>query len=111
MSHGRRVTERAGRCRSYDIMKKLTAVGSVILLLAAFVIKAFAIAGKGGPQIGEVPPPLTLPMTLQGRPAADLSWVMILGCRAFRAISRSFKRSLPARCAQPLDWKWGQIAK
>ncbi len=40
---------------------------------------SFGIADQGGPKIGDVPPPLALPKTIQGFPATDTSWVKLKG--------------------------------
>lgn len=39
-----------------------------------FVGDLFGIADQGGPKIGDVPPALTLAKTIQGPPAAEISW-------------------------------------
>ena len=44
-----------------------------------FVAHGFALADKGGPKIGDVPPALTLTKTLQGPAAAELSWGKLKG--------------------------------
>lgn len=48
-------------------------------LLGIFTVDAFAIAGKDGPEKGDVPPPLTLTKTLQGLPATEISWGKLKG--------------------------------
>ncbi|HEX3626857.1 MAG TPA: TIGR03435 family protein [Verrucomicrobiae bacterium] len=40
---------------------------------------SFAIADKDGPKIGDIPPPLTLSKTIQGPPAAQISWDKLKG--------------------------------
>jgi len=48
-------------------------------LLGVFASVSFAIADKDGPKIGDFPPPLTLTKTIQGSPAAEISWAKLKG--------------------------------
>ncbi len=41
--------------------------------------KAFALAGRNGPQIGEVPPPLVLSESIQGPSTTEISWDKLKG--------------------------------
>lgn len=51
----------------------------VLCFLGMLASDSYAIADKDGPKIGDVPPPLTLTKTLQGSPAAELSWDKLKG--------------------------------
>ena len=60
-------------------MKFLIYLMMITTLVQFSVLKARAIAGINGPKIGDVPPALVLTKTLQGPPAADLSWEKLKG--------------------------------
>jgi uncharacterized protein (TIGR03435 family) len=47
--------------------------------LGIFASDSFAIADKDGPKTGDIPPPLTLTKTIQGSPAAEISWDKLKG--------------------------------
>jgi uncharacterized protein (TIGR03435 family) len=51
----------------------------VFCILGIFASDLFALADKDGPKIGDVPPPLSLTKTLQGLPAAEISWDKLKG--------------------------------
>ena len=56
---------------------KIVAIAFCLLEISAG--NSFGIADKGGPKIGDVPPPLALSKTIQGLPATDTSWVKLKG--------------------------------
>jgi len=60
-------------------MKISRLIWIAIFLPAVFTSNAFALADKNGPQLGDTPPALTLAKTIQGLPAADLSWDKLKG--------------------------------
>jgi uncharacterized protein (TIGR03435 family) len=61
-------------------MKQQTGIIFIIFcFLGILASDSFAIGDKDGPKIGDVPPPLTLTKTLQGSPAAELSWEKLKG--------------------------------
>src|ERR1039457_5194390 len=69
--------QRAGQ--NLNNMKPFVGVLIGLCVLGIFATDAFAIAYKDGPKIGDVPPPLTLTKTIQGPPAAELSWDKLKG--------------------------------
>jgi uncharacterized protein (TIGR03435 family) len=48
-------------------------------LMGFLASNSFAIAYKGGPKVGDVPPPLILTKIISGAPAAELSWDKLKG--------------------------------
>lgn len=60
-------------------MKFFLGVLIALCFLGFFATDSFAIADKDGPKIGDVPPPLVLTKTLQGSPAAEISWDKLKG--------------------------------
>ena len=58
---------------------RLRILSIVFCCIWFFALHCFAVAGPGGPKIGEVPPPLVLTKTIQGAPASELSWEKLKG--------------------------------
>ena len=51
----------------------------ILCVLVLFERNSFAVAGKNGPKIGDVPPPLVLSETVQGPPPNEISWDKLKG--------------------------------
>ncbi len=60
-------------------MKIFGQICAAFCLLGVLASNSFAIADAGGPAIGDIPPPLTLSKTIQGPPAAQISWDKLKG--------------------------------
>jgi uncharacterized protein (TIGR03435 family) len=61
---------------------RCTGRAKVIVALCAlllFHLDCLAVADKGGPRIGDVPPPLVVTKTIQGPPATEISWDKLRG--------------------------------
>ncbi len=60
-------------------MKFFQEIIFTLCFLGLFQNNSFAAAGKNGPEIGDVPPPLTLSETIQGPSLNEISWDKLKG--------------------------------
>jgi len=60
-------------------MNILKALAAELAFLAVAVSQSFAIADRGGPKIGDLPPPLAFTKTIQGTATNDLTWEKLRG--------------------------------
>lgn len=85
-------------------MKFLQKIIIGLSLLGILESELFASAGKGGPKIGDVPPPLILSETIQGPSAKEIKWDKLKG----KVVVLEFWNTRCGPCVQAIP-HWNEL--